>query len=274
MIKFRFKLFILSALLLTLSSGLLFYKNLFLSELNTNKGKNNFEELRYLDLKINEQLSNERRHLELHNEESSLDLELAKNKIHDLISIVMDLHQKDIAIKSSIKNIESYFNEKEEAIKKFQEAIKELREVANSLNPLFRDIQKKNIKFTLDKRDFYRECITDAFFYLSAPSKINLQQLLEDKKILSQIIGIAKAPEPTIQAYYDAIEKTIVLNTQIDEIILKNKQKSIDEDMNFVGTYFRDSSRSQSEQGQSFLILVFIAIIFYIISIIIILRKF
>jgi chromosome segregation ATPase len=227
-----------------------------------------------LDLKINEQFSTERRHLELHNEESALDLELAKNKIHDLIAIVMDLHQKDVAIKSSIKNIESYFSEKEEAIKKFQEAIKELREVANSLNPLFRDIQKKNIKFTLDKRDFYRECITDAFFYLSAPSKTNLQQLLEDKKILSQVIGIAKAPEPTIQSYYDAIEKTIVLNTQIDEIILKNKQKSIDEDMNFIGAYFRDSSRSQSEQGQSFLILVFIAIIFYIISIVIILRKF
>lgn len=273
MIKFRLKLLILTALLLTLSSGLLFYKSLFLSEANNSKSKNNFEELRYLDLKINEQMATERRHLETSSDETFQDLELAKNKIHDLIFIIMDLHQKDTNIKNSIRKIETYFKEKSEIIKKFQEAMKELRTITNSLNPLFREIQKKNIKFTLDNRDFYRECITDAFFYLTAPSKVNEDRLHEDKKILTQVIAIAKTPEPLIQEYHLTIEKLINLNQEIEDILVKGKQKSIDEDMAYIGNYFKESNKTQNEQGQSFLILVFVAIIFYIISLVIILRK-
>jgi len=272
--SFRLKLFILSALLLTLSSGLLFYKSMFLSDGNNNKGRNNFDELRYLDLKINEQMATERRHLESGADGTSDDLTLAKNKIHDLIFIILDLHRNDEKIKNSIRKIETYFTEKSEAITKFQSTIKELRAVTNSLNPLFGTIQKKNIKFSLDNRDFYRECITDAFFYLTAPSKINEDRLLEDKKILTQIIAISKAPEPTIQAYYDAIEKLINLNQDIEDIIIKGKQKSIEEDMIFIASYFEEYNKSQSDQGQTFLVLVFLAIIFYITSLIFILRKF
>lgn len=274
MMKFRLKLFVLSALLLTLASGLLFYKNLFLNEAMNTKGKNNFEELRYLDLKINEQMAFERRHLETSTDDSSSDLTLTKNKIHDLIFIVMDLHQKDPDIKNSVRKIESYFKEKAETVTKFQESIKGLRLLTNSLNSLFRDIQKKNIKFTLDNRDFYRECITDAFFYLTAPSKMNEDRLLEDKKILTQIIGIAKSPEPAIQNYYAAIEKLIYLNREIEDILSKVKQKSIDEDMAYISNYFKDSNISQNQQGQNFLVAVFFAIVFYIISLIVILRKF
>lgn len=273
MIKFRLKLFILTALLLTLSSGLLFYKSLFLSEGNNSKGRNNFEELRYLDLKINEQMATERRHLETNSDETTQDLALAKNKIHDLIFIIMDLHQKDTEIKNSIRKIETYFKEKSNTITRFQDTMKELRAVTNSLNPLFREIQKKNIKFTLDNRDFYRECITDAFFYLTAPSKVNEDRLQEDRKILTQIIGISKTPEPVIQEYYLTIEKIISLNHEIEDMLAKGKQKSIDEDMAYIGNYFKESSKSQSEQGQSFLVLVFVSIIFYIISLVIILRK-
>lgn len=271
--SYRLKIFIMTALLLTLSSGLLFYKNLFLSEVSNSRGRSNFDELRYLDIKINEEMATERRHLDTSNEETSTELTLAKNKIHDLIFIILDVHKDDESIKNSIRKIETYFNEKSDAITKFQAAIKDLRAVTNSLNPLFRDIQKKNIKFTLDNRDFYRECITDAFFYLTAPSKINEDRLLEDRKILTQIIGIAKSPEPTIQAYFEAIDKLINLNHVIEDIITKNKQKSIEEDMNFIGTYFKDFKKSQGEQGQTFLILVFLAIIFYVTTLIVILRK-
>lgn len=271
--KFRLKLFILTALLITLSSGLLFYKSLFLSEANNSKSRNNFEELRYLDLKINEQMATERRHLETHSDVTSQDLELAKNKIHDLIFIIMDLHQKDANIKKSIRKIETYFKEKSDTITRFQDTMKELRILTNSLNPLFREIQKKNIKFTLDNRDFYRECITDAFFYLTAPSKINEDRLQEDKKILTQIIAIAKTPEPIIQEYYTTIDNLISLNQEIEEILVKGKQKSIDEEMAYIGNYFKEASIIQNQQGQSFLILVFVAIIFYIISLVIILRK-
>jgi hypothetical protein len=271
---YRLKLFIMSALLLTLSSGLLFYKSLFLSEISNTKGRNNFEELRYLDIKINEEMATERRHLETNSDEVSPQLTLAKNKIHDLIFIILDVHKNDEMIKNSIRKIEAYFNEKSDSINKFQVAMKDLRTVTNSLNPLYRDIQKKNIKFTLDNRDFYRECITDAFFYLSAPSKLNEDRLLEDRKILTQILGIAKTAEPTVQAYYEALEKVITLNHTIEDIILKGKQKSIEEDMNYIGTYFKDFKKSQGEQGQTFLALVFFAIIFYVGSLIFILRKF
>jgi hypothetical protein len=272
--QFRFKLFILSALLLTLSSGLLFYKGLFLSENSLSKDKNTFPELRYLDVKINELMATERRHLEENDEEISQDLISAKSKIHDLIFIILDIHRNDLDIKKTIGKIESYFNERTEVINTFQEKIKRLRHLTNALNPIYRDIQKNNIKFTLDKRDFYRECITDAFFYLTAPSKANETQLYEDKKILAQVIAISGKPEPILQNLLKNIDQIITLSKEIDEILIKSKQKSIDEEMAFIDKYFKNSNISQNEQGQSFLVLVFIAIIFYIISLVVILRKF
>jgi hypothetical protein len=271
---FGFKFFIVTTLLLTLSSGLLFYRNIFLSDVIPAKNKNHFEELRYLDLKINEQMATERRHLESNNEEITQDLSLTKNKIHDLIFIIMDVHKKDADIKKSILKIESHFNEKLELITKFQSSMSELRTITNSLNSLFYEIQKKNIKFTLDKRDFYRECITDVFYYLTAPSNTNEKQLHEDKKILGQVIAISRTPEPIIRRYLETIDRVLVLNTEIEEIFTNSKQKSINEEMTTINNYFKDSFESQNEDGQTFLILVFVSILIYIISIVVIFRKY
>jgi hypothetical protein len=271
---FGIKFFILTGLLLTLSSGLLFYRTLFLSEITPAKNKNNFEELRYLDLKINEQMATERRHLESNDEEITQDLKLTKNKIHDLIFIIMDVHRNDSEIKKSVRKVESYFNEKLETITKFQNSMTELRAITNSLNSLFYEIQKKNIKFTLDKRDFYRECITDVFYYLSAPSNTNEKQLHEDKKILSQVIAISRTPEPIIRRYLETIDRVLVLNTEMEELFSKNKQKSINDEMTTINNYFKESFDSQNNDGQTFLILVFVSIIIYIISIVVIFRKY
>jgi hypothetical protein len=245
-----------------------------MTDLAGTKGKNNFEELRYLDLKINEQMSTERRHLETNVDEITKDLILSKNNIHDLISMILDLHLEDPKIKNSIKKIETYFNGKSDQITRFQNAMKELRAAADHLHPLYREIQKHNIKFVLDNRDFYRDCMTDTFWYLMAPSTNNEKKLYEDKKILTQIIAIASKPDPNVQHYATAIETIINRNIELEEIFSQVKQKTIDEEMAYVSSYFRDEKNSQNDDGQFFLALIFIAIIVYIISLVIILRKF
>ena len=272
--KFKFKLFILSAILLTLSSGLLFYRTLFLNEVNNSNGKNNFEELRYLDLKVNEQMALERRHLSTNIDEIDKDLNIAQNNIHDIIAIVLDLHLKNPAIKNSISRIDNYFKDKTEKINKFQIAIKELRAAVLSLHPNYRDIQNKKLKFTVEGRDFYHECIADAYIYLTIPSKDTENRIYEDKKILTQIIGIASKPEELVQRYFATLDSLITKNNEIEEILLQVKQKTIDDDIKFVNNYFRDTKNNQNDDGQFFLGLIFTAIIFYVFSIVVILRKF
>ncbi len=271
--KFKLKLFLMSALLLTLSSGLLFYKNIFISEPAQTKNKNLFEELHYLDLKINELMAIERRHLDIKNEDVGENFKLAQNHIHDLIFIILDLHHNNQEIKNSIRKIETYFTEKSETITKFQKTINELRRSLNSLMPLLTELHTKKIKFSLDGHDLSNETMSDILIYLLIPSKDNELKLLEDKKILTQVIAIASTPEPLLQEYSNTLDEIIILNNDIEEIFINIKQKSINDEMSFVSNYFQESLKNQTDQGQSFLILVFITIIFYITSIIIIFRK-
>ena len=271
--KFKLKLFLMSALLLTLSSGLLFYKNIFISEPAQTKNKNLFEELHYLDLKINELMAIERRHLDIKNEDVGENFKLAQNHIHDLIFIILDLHHNNQEIKNSIRKIETYFTEKSKTITNFQKTINELRHSLNSLMPLLTELHTKKIKFSLDGHDLSNETMSDILIYLLIPSKDNELKLLEDKKILTQVIAIAATPEPLLQEYSNTLDEIILLNNDIEEIFINIKQKSINDEMSFVSNYFQESLKNQTDQGQSFLILVFITIIFYIASIIIIFRK-
>ena len=85
----RLIILILSILLLTISSGLLFYKNLFLLESVSSGGKVDFEELRYTDLQINATAAMLR--LNLNADSTPLEAEVVRLK--ELMNIVTDVNK-------------------------------------------------------------------------------------------------------------------------------------------------------------------------------------
>lgn len=263
-------IFVSSILLLTVSSGLLFYKNLFLMESPGLTGKIDFEELRVTDLQINATAAMMRRNLI--NDPQTLQAEV--NRIKELLNIITDVNRNTLELNNSVKKIQAYFNHKIADAEKFQTALKELSEAALKLNPLYNELIKNKIVFTLDKRDFYRECVVDALFYLSAPHRDNELRLNEDRKILGQILGFAKTPTPLVQKYANNIE-IIAKRTKEIETILDNfgRDNSVTNEMAIVGKYFRESQDSRARDGQIFLSMVFGAIALYLVCIIFVMRR-
>src|SRR3954469_21654378 len=99
----RLIIFVSSILLLTISSGLLFYKNLFLMEGPGLTGKVDFEELRVTDLQINATASMMRRNLSM--DSQTLDAEL--DRIKELLNIVTDVNKSTEELANSVKKIQS-----------------------------------------------------------------------------------------------------------------------------------------------------------------------
>lgn len=266
----RLILLISSILLLTISSGLLFYKNLFLLESPSAGGKVDFEELRYTDLQINSTVLMMRKNLST--DQSVLEAEITR--IKELLNIVTDVNKSTTELSTSLNKLQSYFDKKMSDIALFQKAIKELKTAVDSLNPGYNELNKNNLKFTVDKKDFYRECVLDALFYVATSSKENEARLQEDKKILGQILGFANAPNPLIQKFSTNIDTILKRSKDIDRIIEGIKSdSSISNEMQIVGKYYKESQDSKAHDGEIFLTMVFGAIVLYLICLVFILRK-
>lgn len=266
----RLIVLILSILLLTISSGLLFYKNLFLMESPTVGGKIDFEELRYTDLQINSTVAGLRKNLST--DTSMLKKEITRVK--ELMDIVSDVNKNTSELNQSIVTIQKYFDQKITKLNQFQEALADLKYAVGSLNYAYSELAKNNIKFVVDKRDFYRECIIDALFYVTLPSKDNEARLMEDKKILGQVISFANAPNPYIQKFNDHIDTIYQRTTEIDRLSENfNNDNAIASEMSTVGKYFQEMQVARSRDGEIFLTMVFGAIVLYLISVVVILKK-
>ena len=143
----------LSILLLTICSGLLYYKNLFQLESVNAGGKVNFEELRITDLQINATTTMMR--LNLSTDTSQLESEVIQLK--ELVNIVSDVRKSTVELNKSFNKIKSYFDKKLLNINQFQMALSELKKALDAMNPTYNELVKNKIKFSVDNnRDFYR----------------------------------------------------------------------------------------------------------------------
>lgn len=266
----RLIVLILSILLLTISSGLLFYKNLFLLESISSGGKVDFEELRYTDLQINATAAMLRKNLSA----DSTMLENEVTRLKELMNIVTDVNKSTPELSNSITKIRLYFDKKIIDLNNFQTGLKELKKAVDSLNPAYNELSRNKIKFSVDNRDFYRECVVDALFYVSLSNNDNEIRLSEDKKILSQILGFAKAPNPNVQKFSAYIDIVLKRTKEIDRLTENfNKDISINNELMIVGKYYKESQDSKAHDGEIFLSMIFGAIVLYLISVVVILRK-
>lgn len=259
-----------SILLLTISSGLLFYKNLFSIETLGVVGRADFEELLLTDLQINITTANLRRNFN----DDQMILNAKKERIKELLDIVTDVKKSTSELSTSIKNIELYFNKKLSDIDLFQKSLKDYKMAIESLYPNYNELNKNNLKFVVDKKDFYKECIVDSLFYTTSPTKENESRLLEDKKILAQILNFSNTPNPIILKFSSNIDKTLNTSKQLDVILENfNKENTIKNELITVGKYYKEYQNTKAQDGEIFLTMVFGAIVLYLVCIVIILRK-
>lgn len=262
---------IFSILLLTLSSGLLFYKNLF--EINTFSPTQSidFEELKTTDLKINLVALALRKNLVT--DWKNLDIE--SQKVKELLNIMVDLNHNSDELIKSVKSIQKYFENKSKLINQFKSSLSELKTSAEALQPLYNELQKKNVKFTLDKRDFYKDVVFDSLLYLNFSNSINEAKLIEDKKILSQIISYANSPNPYLVNLSKHTDIILKKNKELNQIFESmNSDNSISNEISIVSKFQTETKETNSKNGELFLTILFGAIFIYLTAVItVLLRK-
>lgn len=265
----RIKIFILSTLLITLISGVLFYRNLAQISVGKNMMNLDVDELRTIDLQINNTVFYLRQNL---NSDLS-EMQSEKIRIKELQELVTDINKNSPELKASVDKIRAHFQEKAKILDSFEKAVVELRSSVNSLLPTYTEMEKKNIKFVLDKRDFYRECLLDAYMFISFPHKDNEMRVSEDLKVLGQIINFATTPSPEIQKYSNHIETIQKRVKEMDSYLLKLKENSIQKEVKIIAKYYQDSVEEQNQQNENLLTFMVVAIGVYLIFMILLLRK-
>lgn len=268
--KFKLKFFILSALLLTLSSGLLFYRQLFIADTKSAfSTKSDLEELRYLDMQINLAMNELRVNLNSKPEE----LILLKTRINELMLMISDIKKDNVEFKNSYMVIKSYFKAKEIKIDQFIQDYKNLQSSLLTLKSSYNELYKNNIKFNLDGKDFYQECINDTLLYLLIPNKDSEWRYNEDVKIITQIQGMSKSPSPLVDSFYKKLENIRKVSKEMEDIIKSNKDKAIDTQITIVLRYDKEYKEYGQSKGETFLILIFLAIAIYVFSLVYVFRK-
>lgn len=269
MLVMRIKIFILSTLLITLISGVLFYKNLTQISVGKNFIKLDIDELRVID----QQISSTAFYLRLNLNADLTDLQSQKIRLKELQELINDINKSSPELKASVAKIRTHFQNKLHTLESFERSIIELKASVNSLLPSYAEMQKKNIKFVLEKRDFYRECLLDAYMYIALPHKDNEMRVDEDLKILSQIINFASTPSPEIQQFFGHME---IIRKRVSEIghnLSGLKEDSIRNEVKIINKYYQESLEEQNQQNENLLTFIFIAIGVYLIFMIFLLKR-
>lgn len=266
----RLIIMVLSVLLLTLSSGLLFYKNIFTLGSTTASSKIDFEELRIVDLQINATAASMRKNLSLDNTR----LEEETNHLKELMYIVSDVNADSKEIAASMNKVEAYFKNKIDSLSKYQHSLLELKNSVSAINGTYNELNRNNLKFVVDKKDFYRECVVDTLLYVTMPARLYEDKLRENEKILDQIVNFSSAPNPIITKFKKQIE-TIHKTTNELEVQSAHfsHDSSIGKELQIVSKYFKDAKEEHERDGQIFLTMVFVAIVLYLSAVFYILKK-
>ncbi len=256
-------------MLITLISGVLFYKNLTQIEPGKNVLRFDFDELRSIDSQVANTAFYLRKNLTADSSELSDEI----TRINELLGLINDINRSTPELTDSVKKIRAHFEVRLKQLKSFEKARADLSVNASALLPAYNELEKKNVKYTLDKRDFYRECILDAYMFIASSHKENEMRMLEDQKILGQIISFANTTNEDLvkfQKHLDTIHNRV---KEIDVILKGLKEVTISPEMKIIAKYYQESVQAQNEQTENILKFTIAAIGIYLLFMIFILRK-
>lgn len=231
--------------------------------------KLDIDELKSINLQVNNTVLYIRKNL---NADIS-ELQRESVRINELLDLVNEINKNTPELKISVEKIRLHFQKKQKILTQIESAIKEIRTSVNDLIPSYNELEKNNISFTHEKRDFYRECLLDAYMFISFSHKENEMRIIEDQKILGQIINYANAPNPLIQKFANHIETIHKKTKEIDHHLESFKEDTINEEVKIIARYYQDSIYEQNKQNESLITFMFVAIGVYLIFMVLILRK-
>ncbi len=269
MLSMRIKIFILSTVLITLVSGVLYYKNLTQISVGKNLIRLDIDELKSID----QQVASTAFYLRQNLNSDLSDLQSEKVRIKELQELVNDINKSSPELLTSVTKIRTHYQAKLKTLDAFERSIVELRSSVNALLPTYTEMEKKNIKFVLEKRDFYRECLLDAYMYISFPHKDNEMRVAEDLKILGQIINFASTPSPEVQKFSGHMEVIQKRVKDISRYLTSLKEDSVQNEVKIIGKYYQDSIEEQNQQNENLLTFMVVAIGVYLIFMILLLTK-
>lgn len=262
-------LIIFSFLLLTLTSGLFFYKNLFFLDSPKYQGQLDLDEMTLLDQKLVHFMTFSKKNI---NPDFSL-VENDKQRLKDLINLLSDFEKDYPNLHQSIIAIADYHNSRLRDFNQYQDSIIQLKQALNSLNSYFLDLQKNKITYLVDKQDVYKESFRDVLLFITY-GEVYESKVREDLKILSQILVFSKKPNKTAEKFLKSIESTLNKSQLLDQIIKNNSKPSvISDNITKINAYIANSRAESSKNSENFLNAIFSAIIFYLVVIIFYLFK-
>jgi hypothetical protein len=265
----RLKIFILTTMLITLISGVLFYKNLTQINPNSNVLKVDFDELRSID----QDILNASLQLRLNFQNRQIEMSNELNRTKEFMALVESINRVSPELKDSVFKILNHFKDRIDRMYELTSTLSDLKSNLQYLHPLSNEIEKKNIKYQLNKRDFYRECLIDAYMYVAHPHKDYENRLEEDVKILSQIVAISSAPMNEVKSYLSKLEGVLHNTKKADLILNKLSNNSIETEMKIIAKHYAETLEIQNEQNENLLTFMFFAIGIYILFMIFILKK-
>lgn len=234
-----------------------------------NSIKLDIDELRTIDL----QISNTTFFLRQNLNADLSELQAQKVRIKELQELVTDINKGTPELKTSVDKIRAHFQKTQQSLSSFEEALIEVRTNVNLMIPTYSEMEKKDIKFVLDKRDFYRECLLDTYMFIAFSHKENQNRVSEDIKVLSQIVNFATAPNLEVQKFAKQMEIISIKVKQLDYILLDLKEGTIQNEVKIIAKYYQDSMQEQSKQSENLLTFVIVAVGIYLVFMIFLLRK-
>lgn len=265
----KIKILVLSTLLITLVSGVLYYRSLTQISLGKSSSRLDIDELRTIDL----QIATTAFFLRQNSNADMSELQAHKVRVKELQELVTDINKGNPELKTSVDKIRAHYQSKLKSLSEFEEALTAVRTNVNAMIPTYNAMEKKNIKFVLDKKDFYRECVLDVYMYLASSHKENQSRISEDLKVLDQIINFSTTPLVEVQNMAKQMDIINIKLKQVDYILLDLKEVSIQNEVKVIAKYYQDSMQEQSRQNENLLTFMAIAIGVYILFMIFFLRK-
>ncbi len=254
---------------MTLICGVFYYKNLSQISVVNNKASLAIDELRI----INQQVASTAFYLRQNFNSDLTDWNSKKVKIAELQKLMTTISKTSPGLNVPVTKIRSHFEVKLKIINDFELSLIELRESVNDLLPTYTELDKKNIKFILEKRDFYRECLLDVYMYISFPHKDNELRILEDQKVLGQILNFATTPSAEIQKLSNHIQVILKRSKDINSYLTIFKEDSIQNEIKAIDRYYQNTIEEKVQQNENLLTFMMAALGVYLIFMILLLLK-
>ncbi len=265
----KLKLSIATIMLYLILTGLYLYHSILLNSVNFAQSSLDLNEFKSVDLSLNAEFYKLKNDIFADQKTLNIEWENFTTK-KDIIVSILKQSPETISI---LKNFETYTASKKTIRESILKSIKILQLNLLDLNTQVDNLAKLNIKFTVDRKDFYKELVINTYLFALSPNPNNTLRTFEDRKILHQILTYSTITNPNILRLKE-IHDVIIESTQNIEVNLKLiENNSFEKEISQMSAEFQKAQKIQDDLKDKFLLVTIITFTLYLVVLFFILRK-